>query len=249
MSPYPFDVEGQVPLLSLGINERPDALISAVRSLNRVLLVGGGSLGSAFSTCLRRMNVRHDICDPDRWQKRNFANSLPLGNGGHNKGNIPMTCYDALHDEEEPLDRPYSFIVTATDSIESRKEVFAHTWSEAMNLGGNSLGPAFFIDVRTASNSITLVSSNSAAFMEESLPDEDNVEDPGCGERGTMFHTLMLGGWAAQRLTFLALEEKEWGVRVFNGENTEEEKDEHMASLSTYEQIQFGAPLRHIRVM
>ena len=173
---------------------RPDALVlEGIDLETHILIIGGGSLGSAIYGGLRTMGFLHaNVLDFDEWEAKNATNNLWPSAPGTSKASDPKLNMDIetyVDDfQEEPINWGWDIIITATDSISSRMVAFTRMKPD--------LG---FLDVRTGLMTGTIVRGD-AQFMVDNLPKDDETESYECGQIGSIAHSMTIGGFALLRL-------------------------------------------------
>ena len=148
---------------------RPDALVlEGIDLETHILIIGGGSLGSAIYGGLRTMGLLANVLDFDEWEAKNATNNLWPSAPGTSKASDPKLNMDIetyVDDfQEEPINWGWDIIITATDSISSRMVAFTRMKPD--------LG---FLDVRTGLMTGTIVRGD-AQFMVDNLPKDDETE-------------------------------------------------------------------------
>ena len=156
-----------------------------------VLIVGGGSLGNALNLALSACDIKADILDFDTWEASNAMNCVNPGLSGDPKGTVGLRMPINVWVDQFLLTAPpiYDIVVTATDNIESRAEAYIN------------LKPKIgFLDMRTGLHTATIVRGDTE-FMLLSLPEEgQETENYGCGQIGSMGHTMAIAGLGMLRL-------------------------------------------------
>ena len=152
-----------------------------------VLIIGGGSLGNGMEFALLRLGIHPDILDHDKWERSNRLNCVNPDEPQVPKGSTHLQLdLEGCLRADKPLSN-YDVIVTATDNLESR------------SLAYRALKPKLgFLDMRTGLHTATIVRGNSE-WMLDHLP-EGETENYGCGQIGSMAHTMTISGLATLRL-------------------------------------------------
>ena len=157
-----------------------------------ILIIGGGSLGSAMAGALHRMGFRPDIVDFDSWEARNRGNNIWPGKPQSKKASAEEFDgpIEQLLAEGTLKEKEWDIVITATDNLESRAVCF--------NRPKPRQG---FLDMRTGAYIAHISLGVNSFEMEATLPHPgEPVEELSCGERGSMAHTMTVAGVALSRL-------------------------------------------------